>query len=843
MRADVVIDGYEDFERLGAGGFSTVYRAHQVAFDRTVAVKVLTVTLDAKAQRRFERECRATGRLSGHPHIVTVLDAGLTADGRPYLTTELLERGSLGDWIASHGAMPTADVVRIGVEMCGALAAVHDAGILHRDLKPENVLVSAYGEPRLADFGISAVGMEATGSTMTFTPVHAPPEVLEGLPPAPTMDIYSLASTLWTLAVGRPPFELGDEEALLPFIRRVMTEPVPALPAGPAALDEVLRRAMAKDPAERFETATAFGEALQGVQGSLGQPVTPMSREVGEAAIPVESLLAPMTAPATAAPRDGRRRPVVVAAAAVVVVVALVVTGVALAGGDDPGGGTSAVDAGTAAATPALVTAPPAEGGKLTVGLPGQVSSLNPTQLGFTYSNQVVAGAVVETLTAVRDGEVVPYLAESVEPADDGRRWTITLPDGVVFHDGSPLDGPAVADAVERLTKVPLIAEVMAPVAEVDAVDERTVVVTMSTPWAGFPATLATGGSAIVSPSWWADTDQPPIGTGPFRVAEPPSADGIVLVRNDRYRLAGLPHLDELAFAFLPDEAERRAALERGDVDLLLTTEATTAEALEEDHPLLRDVQSVVDGIVLNHAAPPFDDERMRRAVALATDGQALADEMEGGMAEPATAPLSPSSPWVPEDVGQPEVDLDRATELVEAYEAEHGPVTVELTSVGDPDVRRLADRVARMWERIGIDVDTVSMAQQELTSAIGLGRTQAALFGFVSAGDPDGVFTFFHSSTSAPPGSISINLPHLSSPEVDTALDAGRATLDPSARREAYAELFRALNEQVAAVWLITEPFAMVVGPQVAGLTPDMATDLARPMPNGWAARIGVAP
>lgn len=280
----VRIPGYRDLVRVGAGGFSMVYRAHQEAFDRTVAVKVLTVELvDETAQRRFQRECRASGRLSSHPNIVTVLDSGFTEDGRPFITTEFMSNGSLADRLDRGVTYPVAEVLDIGVKMCSALAAVHAAGILHRDIKPPNILVSDYDEPALADFGISAitVGPEASIGTSSLTPLHVAPEVLEGQPTSPASDVYSLGSTLYTLLAGRAPFQQSDDDALMPLMRRVVMDPVPDIdsrPDVPAEVIELLRYSMAKQPFSRYGTAVSFGEAIQATQAHLGYPVTPLRK-------------------------------------------------------------------------------------------------------------------------------------------------------------------------------------------------------------------------------------------------------------------------------------------------------------------------------------------------------------------------------------------------------------------------------------------------------------------------------------------------------------------------------------------------------------------------------------
>jgi serine/threonine-protein kinase PknK len=275
------VPGYRILERAGEGGFSVVYRAHQERLDRIVALKVLSVdAVDGATMRRFERECQITGRLTGHPNVVTVLDTGMTTSGRPFIAMDYFERGSLRDRLAREGPLPVADVLRVGVKIAGALAATHEAEVLHRDVKPQNILVSRYGEPALADFGVARLvdSSEAT-HTNAFTPHHAAPEVVNGHPPGVTSDVYALASSMYQLLAGGPAFKTGSDTGIGPLMMRILNEPPPPIqrPDVPPQVFEVIAKAMAKSPGDRYPTAVAFANRLQRLQAELGLPVTELA--------------------------------------------------------------------------------------------------------------------------------------------------------------------------------------------------------------------------------------------------------------------------------------------------------------------------------------------------------------------------------------------------------------------------------------------------------------------------------------------------------------------------------------------------------------------------------------
>ena len=261
------IPGLTDPVPIGAGGFAVVYRATQLRFARPVAVKVLTVEVDERARRQFERECQALGVLSEHPGIVTVHDAGITAGGRPYLVMAYLSGGSLADRLARQGPLGWQETVAVGGQLAGALAAAHAVGIVHCDLKPGNVLTTADGSVQLADFGIARVAGSPTTATASVTAsfLYAPPEVVNGATPEPAADLYSFGATLHELAVGTPPFPLAPGEHLPSLVRRILHDPPPDLRAAgvPPALADLVAALLAKDPAHRPASAAEVARALQ----------------------------------------------------------------------------------------------------------------------------------------------------------------------------------------------------------------------------------------------------------------------------------------------------------------------------------------------------------------------------------------------------------------------------------------------------------------------------------------------------------------------------------------------------------------------------------------------------
>ena len=275
-----VVGGFSDLVEVGRGGFSRVFSAYQVEFDRRVALKVLNDRLaDDASVAVFESECRAMGTLSQHPFIVTVLASALTADYRPCIVMELFERGNYMQLLRRDGPLPLEELLSLAVRVAGALATAHHHGVVHGDVKPQNVLKSEFGYPALGDFGIATLRNRLSERAGTSLSAHyAAPELIESGATAAgaAADQYSLAATIFTLACGRRPFEgAAAGEAPERVLARVLAAPTPRLAASfPQDLAGTLARAMSRDPHHRFPDLAALAFALTAVEHQLGYRAT-----------------------------------------------------------------------------------------------------------------------------------------------------------------------------------------------------------------------------------------------------------------------------------------------------------------------------------------------------------------------------------------------------------------------------------------------------------------------------------------------------------------------------------------------------------------------------------------
>ncbi|MBN9168803.1 MAG: serine/threonine protein kinase, partial [Microbacterium sp.] len=273
------LPGFTYVDLLGSGGFADVYLYEQHLPKRRVAVKVLlTDRMSSGSVSEFTSEANVMAMLSTHPAIVTIYQAGVAADGRPYLVMEYCPKPNLQVRYRRE-PFSIAESLRVGVQVAAAVETAHRAGVLHRDIKPANILVTEYNRPALTDFGIASTTSAAAESAGLSIP-WSPPESFADAPRSdPRSDVWALGATVYTLLAGRSPFELqGQRNSAADLIQRIETSPLPPLgrPDAPASLSRALERAMAKNAADRYTTALDLARALQRVQIELAHAVTPI---------------------------------------------------------------------------------------------------------------------------------------------------------------------------------------------------------------------------------------------------------------------------------------------------------------------------------------------------------------------------------------------------------------------------------------------------------------------------------------------------------------------------------------------------------------------------------------
>lgn len=508
-------------------------------------------------------------------------------------------------------------------------------------------------------------------------------------------------------------------------------------------------------------------------------------------------------------PRGKRRNRPWVVVAALMGVFALVAS--ACGGGDDNGSGDDG---------PTDEVATPVSGGDLVYGLEAETSGgwcLVEGQLAV--SGLMVARAIYDTLTVPDgDGNYVPFLAESVEPNADFTQWTVTLRDGVTFHDGSALDATVVKNNIsawrgEYPGRNPLLLRfAYSNLSAVDVVDDLTLTITTATPWPALPAFLyyqgrvGIMGQAQLDDADHCDTNL--IGTGPFVKEDWVVNDHFTASKNaDYWRTDAdgtqLPYLDSVEFRPFPESDSRVNALLSGQLGAIHAVGAPQIETLraaaEADEITLVEsgVYPEVQYGLLNASKPPFDNPIARQAVAAAIDLEELQTVINLGILPKASGPFGPGSIGYLEDSGFPEYDPEKAKELIAQYEAETGePLEVTFVAQNTADVLQTAQLVQSQAAKVGVKVNIDPVEQATLISRAIAGDFQALSFRNHSGGDPDLQYIWWY-------GGALTNFNKFDDPEINALLDEGRAESDPEKRQEIYEGLNREFASEVYNLWL----------------------------------------
>lgn len=500
----------------------------------------------------------------------------------------------------------------------------------------------------------------------------------------------------------------------------------------------------------------------------------------------------------------------------------------AVACGDD-GGGSSTEEPGDGSSPQA--PAEPVRGGTLTYAVEADTSSpwLPSGMLCAAACHSTVGRTIFEPLAVLGDdGQPHPYLLESFTPNDDFTEWTLVVREGILFHDGTPLDADAVAFNLDANRLGALLQATLRPITAVTSDGDRTVTVSIDQSWPAFPTSLNSQFGYMGSPTWieavaagTADATEP-VGTGPFEFESYESGDNGQLTgtRFENYWRGdgpnavtgeGLPYLDRIVVRFLPDGQARAAALQSGDIDLIQTTNGVEITDLREaDGVIVSELTSpyevetsyllINNSAVVNEEPNPFADVRVRRALALATNNQVLIEARTAGLFEEANGPFAPGVIGHLEDTGYPTYDPDAARALLEEVEAETGaPVSIAYKTTNDPFNLTTAELLQSMWQEVGFEVSIDQIAQGEFIGQAIAGNFQ--VFGWRNHGgiDPDQQLVWWGSATAE---GLALNFGRIVDEEVDRLLAVIRTSTDEAERTAAAEDLNRYFAEQVFNVW-----------------------------------------
>lgn len=280
-----LLRGYEYEGLLGSGGTADVYLYHQVSPKRDVAVKVSKKAIDPQASLNFRKEADNLARLSAHSNILSIYEAGIVPETQQsYMVLEYVPSGSYRDLLSGDERtyrppqyLSPGQMLDLGVKMASALYTAHRANIVHRDIKPANILINSLGQPVLADFGIAENIYSASQAIGYSLPWAAPEVVAQGGRGGDfRSDIYSLGATLFAMLTTKSPFEYGRPHfhSREELAHAILHEEIKPLNGVPEEVDRILRKAMARDPEDRYHNALQFGRAMQRAQQHLYRNAT-----------------------------------------------------------------------------------------------------------------------------------------------------------------------------------------------------------------------------------------------------------------------------------------------------------------------------------------------------------------------------------------------------------------------------------------------------------------------------------------------------------------------------------------------------------------------------------------
>lgn len=487
----------------------------------------------------------------------------------------------------------------------------------------------------------------------------------------------------------------------------------------------------------------------------------------------------------------------------------------------------------------------PTEGGAVKFALEGESDGFNPTKNRWAISGHMVGSAVFDPLSAYdENGIAQPYLAKAFTPSADFKTWTIELRPNVNFSDGTPVDGAAVAKSLNAMRKDPLVGIALSNVASVTAAGSLSVTVAVIDPDASLAAELTTQVGYVVAPAQL-DAAQPadtrsPIGSGPFIQKEWVPDNHWSGVKNPNYWRSDakgnkLPYLDTLEFRPITDPQNRVNALLAGDVNMIHTTDFPAMAKLSSEaqsgviQVVFDHTQTEESFIMFNTAKAPVDDVRVREGLKLCTDPSAIRIVSETPDDRAADSQFTKDSPWY-FDTGFKTNDPAAGKALIEKVESEKGPISLSLTTTPVPANVNVTALIKQQWEACGVSVTTTTTEQSKFILDMATGNYQADLTRQFSGTDPAVDYVWWTGKNAT--GPLALNFARLNDPELNAALDKGRASPDVAIRKEAYATVQKRQTALVPYVWLAHSQWALGAAKNIRNFTSMTLPDGAKAQP-----------
>jgi len=478
----------------------------------------------------------------------------------------------------------------------------------------------------------------------------------------------------------------------------------------------------------------------------------------------------------------------------------------------------------------------PKPGGSVVYGLEAETGGgWCPPSARLAISGIEVGAAIYDTLMVPNTkNEMVPYLAESVEPNAAFTEWKITLRDGITFHDGTPLNADALVQNFDSYRKSTLIGAALKNVSTTVATGPLEVTVTTTVPWPELPWYLYLDGRFLIeAPAQLNDPDcaSKLIGTGPFKLDHWTVNQELVATKNPDYwqkdaKGRQLPYLDKITFKPVAEAVQRVNGLQGGQLDLIHTSDGQQIDALEQQAGNFNLTQqgpgrAEVRYYLMNAAKPPLDDLNARKAVAMAIDRNQINELRNNGVHRIADGPFDTKVIGYLKDPGFPKYNVKGAKKLATAYKAAHGgEFNVVLEHTNDPANTAEAELIKEQLAKAGIDATLKQDDQTAFVLAAVGGNFSIMLWRQHPGDDPDAQYFWWYT------GSV-LNFGKFNDPTLQGLIDQGRSETDAAKRKKIYQDVNKRFASQVYNVWSYYDEWTVASKKNVTGIN-------GPPLPDG---------